>query len=500
MLDSKRVFVEEAESAAYPAASPFHPDSAYAEYPFAAVGNERNLVYSTLRHCFVRAGLDAERLGTSAWNPLSELIKPGETVLLKPNLIKESHPYDPNGWRYIITHGSIVRAVGDYVWKAIGSNGKVIIADAPQTDSSFAKIVKVSGLDTIRDFYCSMGLKTELLDLRREEWTSQDGVVVHRRKLPRDPYGAVAFDLGDSSAFQSHRGAGHYYGADYDSGETNFRHQDGRHQYLIAQVAVDCDVFINLPKLKTHKKAGITVALKNLVGVNADKNWLPHHTEGDPARGGDEHPEYCLSHRIERVALRNLQKLSLRVPVVGPVLHRQFHRTGARIFGDSDSVIRNGNWYGNDTAWRMCLDLNRIVLYGSTDGSLRDNTPRNRKRYYTIVDGIIGGEGRGPMNPDPVDARVIIFGLHPASVDAACACLMGFDPDKIPIVREAFAEEPYRLAEWRWQDVEILSNRGEWCTVLSSFDESASLRFEPHFGWKGHIERTSGGLKRHVGS
>ncbi len=32
------------------------------------------------------------------------------------------------------------------------------------------------------------------------------------------------------------------------------------------------DVFINLPKLKTHKKCGLTVNLKSLVGINANKN------------------------------------------------------------------------------------------------------------------------------------------------------------------------------------------------------------------------------------
>jgi hypothetical protein len=35
---------------------------------------------------------------------------------------------------------------------------------------------------------------------------------------------------------------------------------------------------------------GMTCALKNLVGINANKNWLPHHTEGTPEQGGDQFP------------------------------------------------------------------------------------------------------------------------------------------------------------------------------------------------------------------
>ena len=54
-----------------------------------------------------------------------------------------------------------------------------------------------------------------------------------------------------------------------------------------------CDLFVNLPKLKTHKKTGITCSLKNFVGINGDKNWLPHHTEGVPANGGDEFPSFA---------------------------------------------------------------------------------------------------------------------------------------------------------------------------------------------------------------
>src|SRR5262249_7084612 len=159
-----------------------------------------------VRSCFRGAGLDLERYGTSDWNPLEQMIRPGETVLLKPNLVKECHPRDPAGWEYVLTHGSLVRAVADYVWKALDGKGKVIVDDAPQTDSSFAQIVKVLGLDSIRDFYRSQGLDLELLDLRQEEWTSRDGVIVRRRRLSGDPYGSVAFDLGERSEFANHNG------------------------------------------------------------------------------------------------------------------------------------------------------------------------------------------------------------------------------------------------------------------------------------------------------
>jgi len=116
-----------------------------------------------------------------------------------------------------MTHGSIIRAVADYVWKAIGSTGKIILGDAPQADASFESIVSLLGLNTIRDFYRSKGLSFEVLDLRRQACRVRNEVIVERQELAGDPMGAIVFDLGADSEFADHQGAGHYYGADYDT-------------------------------------------------------------------------------------------------------------------------------------------------------------------------------------------------------------------------------------------------------------------------------------------
>ena len=66
---------------------------------------------------------------------------------------------------------------------------------------------------------------------------------------------------------------------------------------------------------------------------------------------------------------------------------------------------------------------------------------------------------------------------------------MGFDPERIPIVRQSFRCRHYPLAEWGWQDVRLVSDRTEWNGPLPEVADEATFRFEPHFGWKGHIER-----------
>jgi hypothetical protein len=137
----------------------------------------------------------------------------------------------------------------------------------------------------------------------------------------------------------------------------------------------------------------------------------------------------------------------------------------------------------------MCLDLNKLVSYGRPDGTLRPAGAAHRKRHFVLVDGFVAGEGRGPMNPDPVLAGLVLFGLHAPSVDAAAAWLMGFDPDRIPIVRQAFACDHYPLAEWGWRDVRVVSNCASWNAPITEIPDGSTYHFRPHFGWKGKIER-----------
>jgi uncharacterized protein (DUF362 family) len=490
VIDDRAVVALRAEAAAYPSSAPFSPSERYPEYSW-ETGSERNVAYGAVRRCFAMAGLDDVNRGSASWNPLGDLLNLGETVVLKPNFIKEAHPVDPGGWEWILTHGSVIRAVADYVFKAVGSSGRVVIADAPQTDSSFDAVVKVLQLDRVAEFYRARGLNLDFIDLRQEEWQSERGVIVRRRTLPGDPAGAVAYDLGASSEFATHDGRGNYYGADYDAQVVNAHHSGGRHEYLLSRSVMAADAVFSLPKLKTHKKAGITVSLKNLIGVNADKNWLPHHTEGDPTHGGDEHPSPTRLHRIERRAVAALRQLSLRAPGIGPRIHQRARSVGVKVFGDTEEVVRSGNWSGNDTIWRTCLDLNKLVLYGAADGALREPSAANRRRHLVLVDGILAGDGNGPVHADRLPAGVLLFGTHPASVDAAAAVLMGFDPDRIPIVQHAFEARGLPLAEWGWRDVRVVSDEPAWSDrCISEIGVSECLGFRPHFGWVGAIERS----------
>jgi hypothetical protein len=333
------------------------------------------------------------------------------------------------------------------------------------------------------------GVEVSVVDLRLDEWTNENDVTVAKRSLPGDPLGSVICELNEYSEFINHSASTlGYYGADYDKAETNEAHSGRNHKYKVSASAIDADVFINIPKMKTHKKAGITCALKNLVGINTYKNWLPHHNEGTPAQGGDQFPDSGAKNRAEAFLIERFKSFLVRFPSMGKAMI-PVKNLGRLAFGDTRETIRSGNWYGNDTLWRMVIDLNKVLLYANTDGSLRGDSLDQRKRYIAIVDGIVAGDGKGPEAPDRVDANLLILGTNPVSVDACCAKAMGFDWRKIPSLARAFLVDRYKLVDFQYGDIRIKSDSESADIDLAGWVRPENFRrFTPHFGWTGHIE------------
>src|SRR5258705_7486731 len=62
-------------------------------------------------------------------------------------------------------------------------------------------------------------------------------------------------------------------------------------------------------------------------------------------------------------------------------------------------------------------------------------------KTFTLVDGIIGMEGNGPIQGTPRPVGVIVAGASPVAVDATCCRIMGLDPAKVGYLRLAGGEE-----------------------------------------------------------
>ena len=398
-----------------------------------------NPVYGAVELLFRTLGLDKARSGTPEWNPLGDVIQPGDRVIVKPNFVSSRNLHEKIEGKKLqasSTHGSLLRPVLDYALRAAGPRGNVRVVDTPVEGCEIEKVVGPLGVRALLSHLRSRGHDVDFIDLRYfhmaprfalddarllgRSWNL--GMLV-RSRLPGDPQGYRKVDVGEQSRFDAHPTPFDRLCFHRSHRATPREHHGrGRHEYGIPGTVIDADVIINLPKLKTHKKTGVTLALKSFIGLSHEKYWLPHFTAGDPTVGGDEYD------RPQDTSDRAENLLS-RLPL--PFGHSLVARA-PRV--PSPPKVIDGSWEGNRTLWRTILDLNRAILFGGRDGRLHD-TPQ--RRYLAIVDGIVAGEGEGPLGATPVDAGLLVAGRDPALVDWVVCRAMGFDPSRIPMVREA---------------------------------------------------------------
>ena len=109
------------QNAGYPSVSPYSPSVAYPEYKFGSdtLSIEVNHAYEGVRDALRLLGLDAEHYGQRNWNPLGQVVCPVNTVVLKPNFIRDFRETRPGHEDCLITHGSVIRVVLDHVYIAL---------------------------------------------------------------------------------------------------------------------------------------------------------------------------------------------------------------------------------------------------------------------------------------------------------------------------------------------------------------------------------------------
>jgi uncharacterized protein (DUF362 family) len=479
----------------YSQTPPYHPQTRYPEYNLNLTEEESNPAYEGVRACFQMLGLDVENFGTPQWNPLREVIHPGDQVVIKPNFVLSRHVQGGNLFA-IITHPSVLRAIIDYAYKALGRDGQIIIADAPQMDCNFQELLNATCLASIQELYWDhyrfpiqiLDFRDFWLDVNLEEKIAS---VEKRFPLPGDPQGNILVNLGQKSAFSNRHHLDRIYGADYNRQETIAHHHGSVHEYYISRTILGADALISVPKMKVHKKVGVTLNAKGLVGITTNKNLLVHYTLGTPDQGGDQFPAHTLSKR-EKIIIQSQRFLyDALLARQDPALERVYnsivkcyHSLVKPWFGGISTekrLLDGGNWHGNDSAWRMAVDLMYIAFFADKEGELKE-TPQ--RKIFSVVDGIIGGENNGPLVPDAKAAGVILAGFNPLAVDIVGTRLMGFDWKKIKWITNMLNEQFYTSIT----DIRIISPNEAFLSSLNSNDQL--LRFLPHPGWQGFIEIT----------
>ncbi len=345
-------------------------------------------IKEVLRKCF-------QDLGYSYSNPLESVVKPGDTVFIKPNWVasrwRASCPHKDTLY-CVITHPSVIEGMADFVAEALKGKGRIIIGDNPSIDADFNELMEFIEIEKIKNKY---DVPVDILDLRPLvcDDLNNYGKKYLMVKQSGDPLGKVEINLGKESLL---------YGIDptrfrgvFDERDETIASHTGEIQlYTYAKSLYDADVYISIPKLKTHQKVGATLNLKGLVGTISNKNQLVHWQVGYPEIHGDEYPD----------------KESFEAGQKARVKHR-------------------GAWPGNDTIWRMVADLYKGMKL------------KNR-RYFTVIDGIVAGEGQGPFCPTSKNANTLIMGEDLLATDVVAVRYMGLDPMKISYLKY-FLEKSY---------------------------------------------------------
>lgn len=333
-------------------------------------------------------------LGMNPENPFEGYIKPGNRVFIKPNWVASRwrKSCDHTDSLYcVITHPNVIEAVADRVVKALHGRGEIIIADNPSIDADFEELMEFTGIRKLESKY---DVTCHIFDLRPlvckdlKDYGKKDKMA-HQHG---DPNGEVEVNLGRSSLLYDVDST-LFRGVFDEREETVAAHTGDTQLYTVAGSLYHSDVYISIPKLKTHQKVGATLNLKGQVGAMTRKNQLVHWRIGSPETGGDEYPDHESWERAQHAA----------------VTHRGAHP-------------------GNDTIWRMVVDLYKSLL-------------TKERKYFTVIDGIMAGEGQGPFCPTSKHANVLFGGYDFLLTDIAAVRYMGFDPMKIKYLE-------YFIREW----------------------------------------------------
>ena len=480
----------------YPAA-PFHPSRRYPEYPYGEqdVAATENVVYEAVRNAFYLLGFDEERYGTREWNPLKHLVEEGSHVVIKPNFVNHWNPLGDSQANFdaLVTHVAVIRPLIDFISIAARGRFTVTIADLPIQSADFAEIVRKTGLLTLVRFVAERGdgrAVINTLDLRDYQMLSDEsGAVSGTVKQAGDERGYVVVDLGEDSNLTGLEDSKHLFRSlDYKKSETVRRHSNGRHEYVFSKTMLECDCLINVPKMKVHRKSGVTLSLKNMVGTIGDKACLPHYREGAPQAGGDEYPIPSVVNALRGRYSFPLRKMGRIVWRAVRPLGLALLRLNRAVHGNQGMInITGGDWYGNDTIWRMVHDLNAAIFHADADGRLNCSLKR---KYLTVVDGIVGGEAEGPLSPTPVPSGVIVAGTDAIAVDLCAIRLMGLDWRKIPLYAKYNPAQRYRFSDFDGDvsKVNVVVQEGNTVNRQPLGELRAVKPFVPAPGWKDHIE------------
>jgi uncharacterized protein (DUF362 family) len=441
--------------------------------------------------CFTQAAarlkplvLEQLRAWAAGWQP--------RRIVLKPNwVLHETDPAFPI--RALVTDPRLIEAAVEACLELFPQAQSILVGDCPLQSADWPRLCHQSGLLPVMERLQRLGGgRVAFRDLRREVYQQKQGTFLEAGGAEHgDPRGYCEVELGERSHLEPLSGQSDRFAVnDYSAEITRSNHRPGSHRYLVSQSILEADLLINLPKWKSHSKAGLTGALKNLVGINGDKAYLPHFRRGAPRWGGDEYADegrwLYWAQTTLRAVVQKRSRLAYRLLKPGWEALKRMRGLETRLDQPGARPRRfysaGGAWHGNQTLWRMIYDLNLVMQCADAAGHLQETPAR---RCFCLVDGLISGEGNGPLQPLPRETDWLVVGEDPFAIDAILCWFMGFDPEKVPALARRGEYAGPVWGDFDFEELEVELD-GQTARVAAS---PLNLRFVPPPGWRNHIER-----------
>lgn len=476
----------------YPSQPPYNPPSVYSEYPFHyCLENvtEDNKVYSAIRKIFFDCELDKNNAYSSKWNPLKRYIHEGQTVLIKPNLVNHFNPNEKDrtrGLDCLITHPSVVRCLFDYVYIALQGKGTIIIADAPIQGCEFDKLLVDTGYGELfkwMESKATSDLKIFTADLRETVYMKHKDKILQAERENQYFKGKI-IDLKDNSYFSDVKCKKRLRVTCYDGKDTISHHNKNHNEYKVSDALLQADVVINIPKPKTHRIAGYTGALKNMIGINTRKEFLPHHQKGAEKNKADEYTDSFTWLKWFNSTANDKRNHAIKMHYdrLEKIYNNIGRITGRKLDKLEPNRYRNGMWYGNDTIWRTILDVNYIVNYADKNGKIQHEPQR---KIIHIGDMVISGDYEGPLNPSYKRVGGLLFSDNAIEFDYCLVKLMGFDWKKFKVLMNALKDT--RLFHSDREEIILKSNDERYSKIVDEIVDDFS--FAATSGWKEYLKK-----------
>lgn len=423
-------------------------------------------------------------LGYSRKKPFSHMINSESLIVLKPNWVYHTN-FNDKEFLGTCTHPSIIFSIAELIAESINEVGVIVIGDAPIQSCDFSKLLENLNFY----FYLNQfSIKYPNIKVIIEDWrlkqfkksTKNVGISSINIEEKTDINGYLLVNTGTSSLLEEiSQDSDKFRVTCYPPSKMMKHHKPGVHEYLLVEKPLKADLFINIPKFKTHKKTGLTGALKNIVGLNGHKEYLPHHRQGSPVEGGDCYPNSNYFRRLfDRLYDHYWENIN-----VSPHFHNFFKSIALNSLWKSSRIIGGskedaGSWSGNDTIWRTVLDLNNIIYFGEL----------KPKHILSIVDGLIAGEGEGPLDSIPKSLGILIGSQNPLLVDYVIAKIIGYDISKIPLIFQGLNHQKSNFSSIELESIYVNVIENDKTKKIKITDIDIFENFKIPLGWMGSIK------------